>query len=58
MSVKFAKEIIKEAAVPGGGKQALALEIGERLAGGKGGQTGYLAVRKAWDSNPKTCHAK
>lgn len=45
MSVKFEKESIKEAPVPGGGvKQTFAHEIGERLTGGES-QTGYLAVR-------------
>lgn len=45
MSVKFEKESIKEASIPGGGvKQTFAHEIGERLTGGES-QTGYLAVR-------------
>lgn len=44
MSVKFAKEVITEAAVPGG-KQAFALDIGKKIGGGQL-QAGYLAVRK------------
>lgn len=51
MSVKFAKEIIKEGGVPGVGipgvgKQAFALD---KLSGGLSGQPGYLAVRRSWD---------
>lgn len=60
MSVKFAKEVIKEAAVPGGnrgfdldvsktisesGKQGFGLDIGKTLSGGGNLQQGYLAVR-------------
>lgn len=45
MSVKFEKETIKEASIPGGGrKQSFAHEIGEHLTGGET-QKGYLAVR-------------
>lgn len=62
MSVKFAKEVITEAAIPGGtqpfgldigkslsggGKQPFGLDIGKSLSGGGGSlQQGYLAVRK------------
>ena len=45
MSVKFEKETIREAPIPGGRKQSFAHEVGERLTGGES-QTGYLAVRK------------
>lgn len=56
MSVKFAKEVIMEATVPGG-KQLLDLDISKKLDIGKtlgGGQLqpGYLAVR---DTNPPFC---
>jgi hypothetical protein len=43
MSVKFEKETIREAPLPGGRSTDLAHEIGERLTGGKS-QTGYLAA--------------
>ena len=43
MSVKFAKETVREAAVSGGRKVAFAHEIGEKITGGES-QTGYLAV--------------
>ena len=61
MSVKFAKEVITEATVPGGkqgfgldisktiregGKQGFGLDIGKTLSGGGSLQQGYLAVRK------------
>ena len=46
MSVKFEKETIREAPVPGGRKVDFAHEIGEKLTGGES-QTGYLAVRLA-----------
>lgn len=50
MSVKFEKETIKEAPIPGGGvKQSFAHEIGERLTGGES-QTGYLAVSSLYSS--------
>lgn len=45
MSVKFEKETIREAPVPGGRKHEIAHEIGERLTGGDTAQ-GYLAVRE------------
>lgn len=50
MSVKFEKETLREAPIPGGRKQTFAHEIGERLTGGEN-QTGYLAVRRS--SSPK-----
>ncbi len=43
MSVKFEKETIKNIPVPGGKKNEIAHEIGERLTGGES-TTGYLAV--------------
>ena len=43
MSVKFEKETIREAPVPGGRKVDFAHEVGEKLTGGES-QTGYLAV--------------
>lgn len=46
MSVKFEKETIRDAPIPGGRKQTFAHEIGERLTGGES-QTGYLAVRRS-----------
>lgn len=62
MSVKFAKEVITEAAVPGGGsrgfdldvsktitegsKEGFGLDISKSLSGGGNLQQGYLAVRK------------
>lgn len=61
MSVKFAKEVITEATVPGGnqgfsvdisktiterGKQGFGLDIGKSLSGGGNLQQGYLAVKK------------
>ena len=45
MSVKFEKETIRDAPVPGGRKHEIAHEIGERLTGGDTVQ-GYLAVRE------------
>ena len=44
-SVKFEKETIREAPVPGGGKHEFAHRVGERLTGGET-KTGYLQVRK------------
>ena len=44
MSVKFEKETVREAPVPGGRKHEFAHEIGERLTGGES-EKGYLAVR-------------
>ena len=44
MSVKFEKETIRDAPIPGGRKHEVAHEIGERLTGGESAQ-GYLAVR-------------
>ena len=44
MSVKFEKETVKDAPLPGGRKHEVAHEIGERLTGGESAQ-GYLAVR-------------
>ena len=49
MSVKFEKETVREAPVPGGRKVDFAHEIGEKLTGGES-QTGYLAVSAADDS--------
>lgn len=46
MSVKFEKETIKDAPIPGGRKRDMAHSIGERLTGGETAQ-GYLAVSKA-----------
>ncbi|KAL2048338.1 hypothetical protein N7G274_000249 [Stereocaulon virgatum] len=43
MSVKFEKETIRDAPVPGGRKHEIAHEIGERLTGGDTAQ-GYLAA--------------
>ncbi|CAL8574057.1 hypothetical protein XPA_000030 [Xanthoria parietina] len=43
MSVKFEKETIKNIPVPGGKKNEIAHEIGERLTGGES-TTGYLAA--------------
>ena len=43
MSVKFEKETVRDAPIPGGSKSDIAHKLGERLTGGKG-QTGYLAV--------------
>ena len=45
MSVKFEKETVKDAPIPGGRKHEIAHEIGERLTGGETAQ-GYLAVRR------------
>lgn len=46
MSVKFEKETVRTAPVPGApaGKEDTMHKIGEAITGGKG-QTGYLAVR-------------
>ena len=46
MSVRFEKETIRDAPIPGGRRTDIAHEVGERLTGGKS-QTGYLAVRWA-----------
>lgn len=58
MSVKFAKEVIKEAGgnqgfgidvsktISEGGKHGFGLDIGKTLSGGGNLQEGYLAVRK------------
>ena len=43
MSVKFEKETVRDAPIPGGRRTDIAHEVGERLTGGKT-QTGYLAV--------------
>ena len=43
MSVKFEKETIRNAPIPGDRKESLAHELGERLTGGDTAQ-GYLAV--------------
>ena len=43
MSVKFEKETVRDAPIPGGRRTDIAHEVGERLTGGKS-QTGYLAV--------------
>ncbi|MCJ1375168.1 hypothetical protein MMC20_006402 [Loxospora ochrophaea] len=43
MSVKFEKETIRDAPIPGGRRHEIAHEVGERLTGGKS-QTGYLAA--------------
>ncbi|MCJ1274970.1 hypothetical protein MMC21_002769 [Puttea exsequens] len=43
MSVKFEKETVKDAPLPGGRKHEVAHEIGERLTGGESAQ-GYLAA--------------
>lgn len=52
MSVKFEKETIRDAPIPGGRKQTFAHEIGERLTGGES-QTGYLAAYlKQLQTNP------
>ena len=45
MSVKFEKETVKDAPIPGGRKHEIAHEIGERLTGGETAQ-GYLEVRR------------
>ncbi len=44
MSVKFEKETIRTAPLPGQKKVGFAHEVGERLTGGES-LTGYLAVR-------------
>ncbi|MCJ1486173.1 hypothetical protein MMC06_006349 [Schaereria dolodes] len=45
MSVKFEKETIRDTPIPGGRRQDIAHEIGEKLTGGGGpSQTGYLAA--------------
>ena len=49
MSVKFEKETVREAPVPGGRRVDFAHEIGEKLTGGES-QTGYLAVSAVDDS--------
>lgn len=43
MSVKFQQETVKDAPIPGGRKEGIAHNIGERLTGGETAQ-GYLAV--------------
>lgn len=43
MSVKFEKDVIREAPIPGGRKVDFVHEVGERLTGGDT-PTGYLAV--------------
>lgn len=43
MSVKFEKETIRNAPVPGPRNEDFAHKVGDRLTGGKS-QTGYLAV--------------
>ena len=43
MSVKFEKETIRNAPIPGDRKEGLVHELGERLTGGETAQ-GYLAV--------------
>ena len=45
MSVKFEKETVKDAPIPGGRRHEIAHEMGERLTGGETAQ-GYLAVRR------------
>ena len=44
MSVRFEKETVRNAPVPGQRQEDVAHKIGERLTGGKS-TTGYLAVR-------------
>ena len=44
MSVKFEKETIRNTPIPGGRRQDIAHEVGERLTGGKSQMGGYLAV--------------
>ena len=52
MSVKFEKETIRDTPIPGGRRQDIAHEIGEKLTGGGGpSQTGYLAVILASSSS-------
>ena len=43
MSVKFEKETVRNAPVPGNRKEDVAHKLGEALTGGKS-QNGYLAV--------------
>ena len=43
MSVKFEKETIRDAPIPGGRRQDIAHQVGEKLTGGQS-QMGYLAV--------------
>ena len=43
MSVKFEKETVRNAPIPGGKETDVAHKLGEKLTGGKS-QTGYLAV--------------
>jgi len=52
MSVKFEKETIREAPIPGGRRTDIVHELGERLTGGKG-QTGYLAVSISEERQPR-----
>jgi len=52
MSVKFEKETIREAPIPGGRRTDIVHEVGERLTGGKG-QTGYLAVSISEERQPR-----
>jgi hypothetical protein len=52
MSVKFEKETIREAPIPGGRRTDIVHEVGERLTGGKG-QTGYLAVSGSGESTAR-----
>jgi len=52
MSVKFEKETIRDAPIPGGRRTDIVHEVGERLTGGKS-QTGYLAAYlQQLQSNP------
>ncbi|KAI4142364.1 MAG: hypothetical protein LQ340_007368 [Diploschistes diacapsis] len=52
MSVKFEKETIREAPVPGGRRHELVHELGERLTGGES-MTGYLqAYLQQLEKNP------
>ena len=47
MSVKFEKETIRDAPIPGARETDIAHKLGEKLTGGKS-QTGYLAVSIPW----------
>ena len=49
MSVKFEKETIRNAPLPGNRNEDVAHKIGERLTGGKS-ETGYLAVNSLFTS--------
>ena len=57
MSVKFEKETIRDAPVPGGRRHDIVHEVGERLTGGDTTK-GYLAVCVREMIENWACHAK